>query len=260
MRQVFKPQANTIAKLSLMLGGALPVVAIFGGSWISNSSYNTNVLRPLDQPVPFSHRHHTLELGIDCRYCHTSVEKSSFAGVPDTETCMSCHSQIWTNSPMLEPVRKSFEAGEPIKWTDGETGWNLVNNVPEFVYFDHSIHINRGVNCNACHGSVQKMNITWKGQQFTMKWCLKCHTNPEKYLYVDTTRKDLTPREQVFELYRKAQEDPAMKLMSARERALLTGTNERYNPSQKDIDEGLIAIKDRGIKVKQLQDCWTCHR
>ncbi|HRJ27538.1 MAG TPA: cytochrome c3 family protein [Fimbriimonadaceae bacterium] len=260
MGQLFNPKANSIAKLSLIIGGSLPVLAILGGHLISNSSYNTKVDVPLDQPVPFSHRHHAWELGIDCRYCHTSVEKSGFAGIPDTETCMTCHSQIWTNSPLLEPVRKSYETGLPIKWASGESGWNLVNNVPEFVYFDHSIHIAKGISCNTCHGDVQNMHITWKGQNFTMKWCLQCHTEPEKYLYVDKTRPDLTPREQVFNLYVKQQEDPKMKSLSKREIALLTGTNERYRPSKEEIEDGKKLITERNIKVKQLQDCWTCHR
>ncbi|HEV2472697.1 MAG TPA: cytochrome c3 family protein, partial [Chthonomonadales bacterium] len=141
MPQVFHPAANTLAKLSLLAGVVLPMGVIVGASGITRSPYNTNVGVALEQPVPFSHEHHATELGIDCRYCHSDVEKSATAGVPPTHTCMSCHSQIWTNSPLLEPVRESYRTGIPLRW-------NKVNALPDFVYFNHSIHVNRGINCN----------------------------------------------------------------------------------------------------------------
>src|SRR3982751_3250026 len=150
--------------------------------------FNTGVGVAKEQPVPFSHEHHAVELGIDCRYCHGNVEKSATAGVPPTQTCMSCHSQIWTNSPLLEPVRQSYETGTPIKW-------NQVNKLPSFVFFNHSIHVNRGINCNTCHGPVENMNITWKGNSFQMAWCLQCHRAPERYLHEsdDAKSRGLTP-------------------------------------------------------------------
>lgn len=252
MPQVFKPGANSVAKLSLILGGALPVALIFAGSAISRGSNNTGVGIALDQPVPFSHKHHAFELGIDCRFCHTSVEKSGFAGIPQTDTCMTCHSQIWTNSPLLEPVRKSYATGTPIEWT-------RVNRVPEFVYFNHSIHVARGISCNNCHGKMQDQQITAKGRAFFMIWCLECHREPEKYLYRDETRPDLTPRQQVFNLYMKAQRDPKGTYMSPREQALLFG-NEQKTKDAAQIEEGKKLVEKYKVKKAQLADCQVCHR
>ncbi|HTR42432.1 MAG TPA: cytochrome c3 family protein, partial [Pseudomonadales bacterium] len=110
-------------------------------------------MTPIEQPVPFSHKHHVFGLGLDCRFCHATVEHSAFAGMPSTETCMTCHSQIWTNSPMLEPVRQSFRENTPIQWI-------RVNALPEFVYFDHSIHVAKGIGCTTCHGPVGEMTLT----------------------------------------------------------------------------------------------------
>ncbi len=139
-----------------------------------------NVVR--EQPVQFSHQHHVGGLGLDCRYCHTSVEKSSFAGVPPTQVCMNCHRQVWSDSPALEPVRASFRDKIPLVWT-------RVNNVPDFVYFDHSIHVHQGVGCETCHGRVDEMPLTWKAESMHMEWCLNCHRHPENYL---------RPREEIF--------------------------------------------------------------
>lgn len=247
MPNVFRPQANHYAKLSLGVLGLVVVLAFTTGITVSRSSYNTNVDVPLDQPVPFSHQHHAFELGIDCRYCHTSVEKSANAGVPPTETCMSCHSQIWTNSPLLEPVRESWRTGRPIKW-------NLVNALPEFVYFNHSIHIDRGINCNTCHGEVQKMHLTWKGNAFTMAWCLQCHREPEKYLMADQSNPNLQPRERAFDLYWKYQSKAPL---TEPERRVL---NDGGLVPNGDVEVGKKLVKEYGIKTKQLEDCWTCHR
>jgi hypothetical protein len=255
MAQLFRSGANTAVKVSLIVFAATPLLAIYGGSALSNSSYNTKVNVPLDQPVPFSHRHHAWELGIDCRYCHVSVEKSSNAGIPPTETCMSCHSQIWTNSPLLETVRKSYETGEPIKFADGSPGWNLVNKVPEFVYFNHAIHVNRGISCNTCHGAVQKMHLTWKGNSFSMKWCLSCHREPEKYLYKDAKNPNLSPREQVFNLYLKQQTGEEL---SPRERRILNG-QEQVSTTAVDVKEGHELVKELGVTTQQLADCSVCH-
>jgi hypothetical protein len=140
------------------------------------------VARP--QPAPFSHEHHVAALGIDCRYCHTSVETSGFAGIPPTKTCMNCHSQIWTAAPLLEPVRESYRTGKSLVW-------NRVNDLPDFVYFDHSIHINKGVGCNTCHGAVDRMPLMFNYASLQMEWCIECHRGPEK---------NLRPREQVFNM------------------------------------------------------------
>src|SRR5437764_11009345 len=144
MAQVFHPSTNTIAKLTIV-GVVLAVPALSVAVYAFNMSYGLNLRTPLEQPVPFSHKHHAGDDGIDCRYCHTTVEKSAFANIPPTHTCMTCHSQIWTDSPLLQPIRESYAKQRPIQAADGSIGWNRVNKVPEFVYFNHSIHIARGV-------------------------------------------------------------------------------------------------------------------
>ena len=251
MAQIFRPNANSITAATL-LGVVLGVPTVWLAlAGLSRSPANTKVNVPLNQPVPFSHQHHTLELGIDCRYCHTSVEKSSYAGLPSTETCMSCHSQIWTNSPLLEPVRTSYETGKAIVW-------NQVNKVPSFVFFNHSIHVDRGVNCNTCHGPVNNMHITWKGNSFQMAWCLQCHRAPERYLYNDTTRPDLTPRQQVFNVYWKLQTKGVAGLDSQREKDLVSGTYEGED-SPEAIKEGLAFVEKYGVRTAQLADCAVCH-
>ncbi len=250
MAQIFNSYTNTLARLSIVLGAIAPVAIIGAGSAITRSPFNTNVGVPRDQPIPFSHEHHATELGIDCRYCHTGVEKSAFAGLPPTKTCMNCHSQIWTNSPLLEPLRESYRTGTPIKWT-------RVNEVPEFVYFNHSIHVNRGINCNVCHGPVQTMQIEYREHPFQMAWCLDCHRHPERWLWQDHDPRSagLSPREQVFNLYMKYQSGAKL---SAREVALSEGAD--YRPTAQEIAEGEQLVKDRHVQAKQLTDCWVCHR
>ncbi|MDX1583789.1 MAG: cytochrome c3 family protein, partial [Thermoanaerobaculia bacterium] len=137
----------------------------------------------LAQPVPFSHQHHVTGLGLDCRYCHTSVEDSSFAGIPPTQTCMNCHSQIWTNADMLEPVRESWRTNTPLIW-------NRVHRLADFVRFNHSIHVNNGIGCVSCHGRVDQMPLVQQVEPLTMSWCLDCHRNPEKFI---------RPQEKVFD-------------------------------------------------------------
>ncbi len=247
MPQLFKPSANSLARATLGLSAALPVLAILIGSNITRGPSNTRVGLALDQPVPFSHKHHAWELGIDCRYCHTAVETSAQAGLPSTETCMSCHSQIWTNSPLLEPVRLSYAENKPIKWVQ-------LNKVPEFVYFNHSVHVNRGISCNHCHGPVQDMQMAYKARTFFMRWCLECHKAPEKYMWEDKSNPDLTPREQVFNLYSKYQLDPEMKGASSVEKALAQGEEQRNsNP------DGERILKERGINKEILANCSVCH-
>ena len=247
MAQIFKPSANTLAKLSLIVGAALPVVLLFGASTVTRSSANTKVGVPIEQPIPFSHRHHAFELGIDCRYCHYTVERGNYAGLPSTEVCMSCHSQIWTNSPLLQPLRDSWLKGEPIHW-------NKVVDLPDFAYFDHSLHISRGINCNICHGAVQDMALTYKGRAFEMIWCLTCHREPEKYLYKDLSHPDMKPSRQAFELYWKWQSNAEM---TVQERSIMKGDD---LPKTKDAQAGIDRVKELGIKTKQLEDCAICHR
>ncbi len=250
MAQIFRPSANSVAKLSLLsffIGVPTIWLAIAG---LSRSPANTKVDVPINQPVPFSHQHHAWELGIDCRYCHTTVEKSSFAGMPATETCMSCHSQIWTNSPELEPVRQSFETNTPIRW-------NLINQLPQFVFFNHSIHIDRGINCNVCHGPVNDMTITWKGNSFEMAWCLQCHRAPQRYLHENKTAADQSPRQQVFNLYWELQEK-GKKGLPEREQVLAAGKEEGSDDAA-DLAAGKELIQRYGIHVQQLADCSVCH-
>jgi len=155
MAQIFPKSANAIARASVY--GAIFVLIFAGWAFdaLNRSAYNTRAFMAREQPIPFSHAHHVGGLGLDCRYCHTSVERSSFAGIPPTKTCMNCHSQIWSTSPMLEPVRASFRTGQSIRWT-------RVHDLPDFVYFNHSIHVNKGVGCESCHGRVDKMPLTWR--------------------------------------------------------------------------------------------------
>jgi hypothetical protein len=168
--------------------------------------------------VPFSHKHHVSGLGIDCRYCHTAVEQSAFAGIPSTSTCMNCHSQIWTNSPMLEPVRESYRTGRPLRWT-------RVHNLAEFAYFNHSIHVNKGVGCATCHGPVDQMPLVAQEKSLLMEWCLDCHRNPEQYL---------RPRDEVFNMSWTAP------------------------PNQSEL--GLELIRKYNVRTEQLTDCSVCHR
>ena len=152
-----------------------PGLCGLGFTNLDRSAYNTRAFMAREQPIPFSHAHHVGGLGLDCRYCHTSVESSSFAGIPPTKTCMNCHSRFGTRVPMLEPVRASFRTGQSIRWT-------RVHDLPDFVYFNHSIHVNKGVGCESCHGRVDKMPLTWAVPSLQMDWCLDCHRDPAKVL------------------------------------------------------------------------------
>lgn len=145
------------------------------GYLVARSPYETLQNVPREQPLQFSHQHHAGALGLDCRYCHVSVETSSFADIPPTEICMHCHSQLWAVAPMVEPVRESYRSGRSIQWTK-------VYELPDFVYFDHSIHIHKGMGCSTCHGRVDHMPLTWQAPQLTMAWCLNCHTNPAQFV------------------------------------------------------------------------------
>jgi hypothetical protein len=142
---------------------------------LNRSSLVTRQGIVLQQPVPFSHDHHVAGLGISCLYCHTTVEESSFAGIPPSATCMNCHKLIWNESPMLEPVRESYSSGRPIEWT-------RVHDLPDFVYFDHSIHVAKGIGCASCHGRVDQMPLMYQAESLQMEWCLECHRAPERFI------------------------------------------------------------------------------
>jgi hypothetical protein len=218
MPQIFHRSTNTLSKVSIF--GAVFLLAFMTWAFakLERSSYSTGQGVILEQPVPFSHDHHVAALGIDCRYCHTSVEEAAFAGMPPTATCMNCHSQIWSQSPMLEPVRESFKTDIPIQWT-------RVNDLPDYVYFDHSIHVVKGIGCDTCHGPVHRMPLMWRHASLQMEWCLDCHRNPERYV---------RPREEVFNMAWQwpAERDP--------------------------LEEGQKRVEEYGIQT--LDSCSTCHR
>ena len=216
MPQIFHPSTNTIARVSIfgalfLVGGLLWVLLLY-----QRSSYVTLRGVPATQPIPFSHQHHVGGVGLDCRYCHTSVEKSAFAGIPPTQTCMSCHARLWNDAPVLAPVRDSYAKGESLRW-------NRVHNLADFVFFDHSVHLAKGVACVTCHGRVDHMPLMYKQNTLQMEWCLDCHRHPEE---------NLTPKEALFKM-----EDP---------------------PSQ-PLAELKTRLKD-SYKIHTRTDCTTCHR
>jgi len=218
MPQVFGPRANGLLLFILVglvfAGGVAAVVGIV----VLRSDWNRATFFAVAQPVPFSHAHHVGELGLDCRYCHTGVETSASAGLPATEVCMTCHSQLFTDQKMLEPVRESFASGIPIVW-------NRVNDVPDYVYFNHAVHVNHGVPCEACHGRVDEMPLTWRQKPLTMEWCLSCHRDPAP---------NLRPLNAVFAM--------------------------NWSPKGDPRQQGEALINLMHIDPKNLTDCYVCHR
>jgi hypothetical protein len=176
MSQVFGPASNNFARLSLLVGGLVTVLLLLGFFVSENSPYAyAEAGIAVAQPIRFSHELHSGNLNIDCRYCHGTAEVSSYGGIPDTHTCMSCHSQIAVYSELLEPVRDSYETGEPLVW-------QKVHDVAAHVYFNHSVHIAKGFGCETCHGQVDQMPLVWQNQPMTMNWCLECHREPEQFV------------------------------------------------------------------------------
>ncbi len=227
MAQIFHRSFNTVSRLSIF--GAVFLLAGGGWAWARfiRSDYVTGVRVFRDQPVPFSHQHHVSGLGIDCRYCHTSVEKSSFAGIPQTEICMNCHSQIWINSPMLAPVRESYASWKSNQDTGKSISWVRVHNLADFVYFNHSIHVAKGVGCATCHGRVDRMPLTTQVASLHMEWCLECHRYPERYV---------RPRDKVFVM--------------------------DWDPSQEGTDQATLGRKlVAEYQIRQDNtSCSVCHR
>ena len=216
MAQIFHRSSNSLAKVSI----AAALLTVSGIVWaaykLDQGSFNTLVDVAREQPVPFSHKHHVGDDGIDCRYCHTSVETSAFAGIPPTKTCMNCHSQLWNTAPILEPVRASFRDDKPLHWT-------RVHDLPDFVYFNHSIHIKKGVGCETCHGRVDRMPLMLQKNSLQMEWCLNCHRNPENYV---------RPRSEIFTM--------------------------GYKPAEPQSVLGPRLVKQYAIKGNT--SCSTCHR
>jgi len=175
MPQIFDRSSNALARMSLILTGLLIIALGLTLDELQRSPWVTRQGQRADQPVPFSHKHHVEGLGLQCQYCHTTVEESSYAGIPPTRTCMNCHAQIWTDADLLEPVRHSWATGESITWT-------RVHDLPDFVFFNHEIHVNKGIGCSTCHGRVDEMPIMYMQNSLQMEWCLNCHRNPAKNL------------------------------------------------------------------------------
>jgi hypothetical protein len=216
MPQIFRPSANTLSKLSLfgvlsLVGGLILFAMVLG-----RSGYVTRANEYIEQPIQFSHLHHVTDDGIDCRYCHTSVETSPFAGIPPTKTCMNCHSQLFSTEPILEPVRASFREDKPLHWV-------RVHDLPDFVYFNHSIHVKKGMGCETCHGRVDQMPLMEQVNSLQMQWCVNCHRNPENYV---------RPRSEI--------------------------TTMGYRPPVPQSVIGPQLVKEYGIN--SLTSCSTCHR
>lgn len=217
MAAIFKPRDTLIGRVVLLAMGMLLAFGV-GWWWIApRTDWARRVGFHIDQPVPFSHQHHVDGLGIDCRFCHTSVEVSANAGLPPTYTCMTCHSQIWTNADVLAPVRDSLAHDQPL-------AWGRVNNLPDYVYFNHSIHIAKGVGCSSCHGDVAKMPLTQKAASLTMKFCLDCHRDPGP---------QLRPENEIFNTH---------------------WTRSDATPSPADM------LRHYGVPNRTLTDCSICHR
>jgi hypothetical protein len=216
MPQIFSRNANSYARASI-IGGVALLGALYGAAdRLSRSTYVTRAEVVIDQPVQFSHQHHAGGIGIDCRYCHTTVERAASAGIPPVKTCMNCHAQIWAQSPYLEPVREAFRTNQPIRWT-------RVHDLPDFAYFNHSVHVKKGMGCATCHGRVDRMPLMWQNASLQMEWCLDCHRNPAKYV---------RPREAVFEM--------------------------DYQPPPNQIELGARLVKE--YQIQSLTNCSICHR
>ena len=216
MSQIFHRSTNTLSKASIFGAIFVAGAALWVTLEVNRSPYVTRAFEAREQPVPFSHAHHVGGIGIDCRYCHTSVDKSAFAGIPPTKTCMNCHAQVWNQSPTLEPVRASFRNDTSIEWT-------RVHDLPEFAYFNHSAHVNKGVGCSTCHGRVDRMPLTWQEKSLQMEWCLQCHRQPEKFV---------RPLSEVY--------------------------NIAYEPPADQLALGKKLVKEYGIKTRT--SCSACHR
>lgn len=219
MAQIFHPIANALARLSILLGIGSVVGGLVALDLLTRSPYTTEVNVPREQTVPFSHKHHA-NMGIDCRYCHTSVEDAAFAGIPPTKTCMNCHSMIFAEAPLLEPVRESWRSGKSLQW-------NRVHDLPQFVYFNHSIHVNKGVGCSTCHGRVDEMPLVRKQNTLYMGWCLNCHRQPEQFV---------RPKSEVF--------------------------NMAWQPPANQLEVGARLVKEYKIDTdhNRMLNCSLCHR
>jgi hypothetical protein len=232
MAQVFHHSLNPIGRM--LLFGFPFFLGIAGASLAAfyRSPYVTGAYEILEQPAPFSHKHHVGQLGIDCRYCHTSVEKSHFAGIPPTQTCMNCHQQMWTGSDMLGVIRDNYAKDKPVDW-------KKVHNLPHYVYFNHSIHVAKGVGCQSCHGQLNEMHLTFQTKTLLMEWCLSCHREPEKHL---------RPKEQIYSMTWSPDQPTTDPI-----------TGKEYPTNQAELGKQLkdeYHVRD----AKYLTSCSMCHR
>lgn len=220
MSQLFQPRADAIFRFALWTAALGALATIVTIESLSHSAWLTGRGIVEAQPTEFSHQHHAGELGIDCRYCHTTVETAATAGMPPSYTCMTCHSQVWTGARMLAPVRESFATNTPLRWT-------RVGRLPEYVYFDHSVHIHNGVGCSSCHGDMtHNMQMTFQRNAFSMAFCVDCHRNPQNYL---------RPPDRIFDM--------------------------GWQPEGNQAEIGKALIKRYHINMSGLlTDCSTCHR
>lgn len=220
MAQIFHHGANNIAKASFVVAILLAGVAFLVYTQVARSSYLTGRYLEKQQPVQFSHKHHVGDDGIDCRYCHTSVETSASAGIPPTQTCMNCHSQLWADSPYLEPIRESYRENKPIEWV-------RVHDLPEYAYFNHSIHVAKGVGCASCHGQIDNMAAVYQENTLQMEWCLSCHRNPAP---------EIRPQSEIFN--------------TSWDKSTITPEQ------QAEVDEKIKKLRS----TEMLTSCSTCHR
>lgn len=265
MPQIFPRSSNTLSRVSI-LSGVLALPTLFGLGFLFNMTYSAEIQVPKVQPVQFSHKHHVGDDGIDCRYCHTSVDKSDSAGMPSTYTCMSCHSQLWNDSPELAKVRDAFETGKPIQWA-------RVHDLPDFVYFNHSIHVKKGVSCVSCHGRVDEIPLMQKEKSLTMEWCLDCHRSPGK---------NLRPKEYVYDMAWRLNNTPVAGTGTESHSAESGGAgsnaehageagHEEHAPAavpghnsteyKNQTEMGSQLLREYKILSKdQMTNCSTCHR
>ena len=216
MAALFPRWSNTAVRvfvIAVLAGGATAIAAPM--IWV-RTPWARHQNEPIDQPVQFDHRHHSQDDGIDCVFCHTSVFRAGNAGIPTTEKCMGCHSQVWNQSVTLEPVRRAYFSGMPLPW-------NQVHDLPDFAYFNHAIHVNKGVGCSTCHGRVNEMGLVYQVAPLTMGWCLDCHRNPAAHL---------RPLSRITDMY--------------------------FVPE--DQSAAVRAKLQRGLGVQSLMDCYSCHR
>ncbi len=220
MAQFFHKSANNIARISMVVAVLLGGTVFYVYTQVARSSYLTGRYLEKQQPVQFSHKHHVGDDGIDCRYCHATVETTASAGMPPTQTCMNCHNQLWLDSPYLEPIRASYRENKPIEW-------ERVHDLPEYVYFNHSIHINKGVGCASCHGDIANMPAVYQENTLQMEWCLSCHRDPNP---------NIRPKAEIYNTsWNSADITPEQ---------------------QKEVDGKIKSLRN----TQMLTSCSTCHR